>query len=208
MGQFDRGLDLHTSPALRELADYLERSGSIFSPNAALEFAIREWIAAREGGEISRDVAVMYRRHGGYQWKCLFLAHGSELRVYHNERYHYAEVDRDVLTYQGRPVSPRQFVLAVMGEARNAWRELWVRRPSDARWKMASVLRRELESGQAPPESPVGAMREVAAAMAQTLTTAQTIVKRVQDFAEPKFERRGRGLRRKDDVLADDYQQD
>ena len=51
-------------------------------------------------------------------------------------------------------------------------------------------------------------MREVAAAMAQTLTTAQTIVKRVQDFAEPKFERRGRGLRRKDDVLADDYQQD
>lgn len=208
MRQVDRGPDSWTTPALRELASYLARSGSTLSPDEALDAAVREWIAAREAGDIARGHGASQRRPGGYQWKCLFLAHGSELRVYHEGRYHYAEVCQDLLMHGGRPLSPRQFVLAVMGEPRNAWRELWVRRPSDARWKMASVLRRELEAGKPPPESPVGAMREVAAAMAQTLETAQAIVKGAQQFVEPKFERRGRGLRRADDVLADDYQQD
>ncbi len=208
MRHVERGPEVRATAALRELAVYLERSGSSLSPDEALASAVREWIAAREAGEVARDPGAFHRRPGGYQWKCLFLGHGSELRVYHEGRYHYAEVSQDVLMYGARQVSPRQFVLAVMGDPRNAWRELWVRRPSDARWKLASVLQRELEAGKPPPESPVGAMREVAAAMAQTLETAQAIVKGAQQFVEPKFERRGRGLRRADDVLADDYQQD
>ena len=124
---------MHALPALYALADFLERSGSILSRDEALDAAIREWIAAREGGDIAYAASAAGRRPGGYQWKCLFLAHGSELRVFHDGRYHYAEVRNDLLVHENRPISPRQFALAVFGEPRNAWRELWVRRPSDAR---------------------------------------------------------------------------
>lgn len=133
MRQLDRGADVHALPALYALADFLERSGSILSRDEALDAAIREWIAAREGGDIAYAASAAGRRPGGYQWKCLFLAHGSELRVFHDGRYHYAEVRNDLLVHENRPISPRQFALAVFGELRNAWRELWVRRPSDAR---------------------------------------------------------------------------
>jgi len=197
-----------TSPALAELADYLERTGSILSPNEAVDHAVREWIASREGGEIARNVGAMHRRPGGYQWKSLFLAHGSELRFFHDGIFHYAEVREDLLLYKGRPVSPRQFMLAVIGEPRNAWHELWVRRPSDSRWQRAVVLRRELASGKPPPESPIGAMREVAAAMAQTLETANAVVKKAQELALPQFERRRTDLRRATDRLVDEWQQD
>ena len=128
---------------LHELADYLERTGSILSPDEALGHAVREWIASREDGRVALDVGAAPRRPGGYQWKCLFLAHGSELRFFHDGQFHYAEVRDDLLVHNNRPVSPRQFMLGVIGEPRNAWHELWVRRPSDARWKLTSVLRRK-----------------------------------------------------------------
>lgn len=114
----------------------------------------------------------------------------------------------DLLVHNNRPVSPRQFMLGVIGEPRNAWHELWVRRPSDARWKLASVLRRELASGKPPPESPIGAMREVAAAMAQTLETANAVVKKAQELALPQFERRRTDLRRATDRLVEEWLED
>lgn len=204
----ERRAGLSSPPALHELADYLERTGSILSPDEALGHAVREWIASREDGKVARDVGAAPRRPGGYQWKCLFLAHGSELRFFHDGRFHYAEVRDDLLVHNNRPVSPRQFMLDIIGEPRNAWHELWVRRPSDARWRLAFVLRRELASGKPPPESPIGAMREVAAAMAQTLETANAVVKKAQELALPQFERRRTDLRRATDRLIDESLQD
>ncbi|WP_305823733.1 hypothetical protein [Massilia brevitalea] len=204
----ERRAGLLVLPVLHELADYLERTGSILSPDEALGHAVREWIASREDGKVALDVGAAPRRPGGYQWKCLFLAHGSELRFFHDGQFHYAEVRDDLLVHNNRPVSPRQFMLGVIGEPRNAWHELWVRRPSDARWKLASVLRRELASGKPPPESPIGAMREVAAAMAQTLETANAVVKKAQELALPQFERRRTDLRRSTDRLVEEWLED
>ena len=193
---------------LRELAEFLDHSGSAVSLDEALACAIREWIAARSGDETITDRAPASRRPGGYQWKCLFLPHGSQLRIFFSGCFHYAEVKDDMLVHANRPVSPRQFLLAVACEGRNAWRDLDVRRPGDARWRPASLLRRELETGKVQPESPIAAMRDVAAVMAETLKTAQAVIEHANSFALPKFDRRGARARRADDVLAELCQSD
>ena len=81
-------------------------------------------------------------------------------------------------------------------------------------WRAAQCLARTvgtpaqrcaLEAGTPPPESPSGAMREVAAAMAQTLETANAVVKKAQELALPQFERRRTGLRRTTDRLVDEF---
>lgn len=56
MSSVERGAGLPAPPVLHELADYLERTGSILSPDEALGHAVREWIASREGEEVARDV--------------------------------------------------------------------------------------------------------------------------------------------------------
>lgn len=74
--------------------------------------------------------SALHRRPGGYRWKSLFLAQGSELRFFHDGIFHYAQVREDLLVCKGRPVSPRQFMLAVIGEPRNTWHAPWCAGPA------------------------------------------------------------------------------
>ncbi len=60
----------------------------------------------------------------GYQWKSLFLPHGTELRMTSSRQSGYARVVGDRIMYEGRSVSPRGLTLAIAGEGRNAWRDL------------------------------------------------------------------------------------
>jgi len=220
MGQFSPQVPLLTSRLLQDLSSTLARTRSTLSPNEAIEMAVRAWIAAAEDDCSSNesrpeatahdaDHASRQRAHmraqprpGGYQWKSLFLPHGTELRMRTVAGFFYAQVSGDVIVHKGKSVSPRQFTLAAAGEARNAWRDVWIRRPGDDRWRIAAHLRSECGTDDKKENlSPMIAMREVAAAMEATLKTAQGIIAEAKGFAEPKFDRRHTPARRNADIV-------
>lgn len=177
-----------------ELADYLRTSHSTLSQSEALSRAIKHWIAAQ------REAAAPLR---GYQWKCVFLPTGSRIRMRHGEQSHYAEVIGDELIYQGVAVSPRQFTLAVAGEGRNAWRDVWLRLAGEKNWVCAIKLRHAQE--QRPVAlSPVEAMAAAARTMSDALQTTVVLVEHAHHKASLRPEQRIPKRRRQEDLLPDE----
>jgi hypothetical protein len=181
-------LDCMAPPqAMRRLAEFLSETGSMLSPTDAATMAINQWIAF-ERGQLTATAPTPTR---GYQWKALFLPAGTELRISFGGDYFYARVEGDAIIYRGRAVSPRQMALAVAGEGRNAWREIWILPPGERKWYPASLLRRQA-SEQEPPEpaSPLDAMSAAAACMSETLKTALALVEQANSQALQACERR------------------
>ncbi|MET0322024.1 MAG: hypothetical protein ABW069_14995 [Duganella sp.] len=79
----------------------------------------------------------------GYQWKSLFLPEGTVLRSWSYSEHNYAEVVGDQIIHKGRAVSPNQFAQSFARTTRNAWTDLFVRRPGDKKYAMACRLRDE-----------------------------------------------------------------
>lgn len=77
----------------------------------------------------------------GYQWKSLFLPDGTELRMQYKGTYHYARVVGDTIVYKDKPITPGSLANTVAGGSRNAWRDLWIKRPSDDEWVLADEWR-------------------------------------------------------------------
>jgi hypothetical protein len=192
---------LAPAAALRRLADFLHESGSSTPPAEAATIAINEWIAAAQG-KFTRLAPTPTR---GYQWKSLFLPDGTELRMRFGRLSFYARVSGDAIWYQGQRVSPRQMTIAIAGDGHNAWRALWIRLPTDTRWRPASLLRREAgKAGRAEPVSPLEAMTAAAACMSETMKTALALVDHAGAIALPQYERRTAHTRRASDRLAGD----
>jgi len=186
-------------PAQVELEDFLRETASPLCAEEATALALRAWIAAQREAAATRPAAGR-----GYQWKCLFLPDGTELRMEFARQDFHARVRGNAILYAGRPVSPREFTLAVAGEGRNAWRDLWVRFPGQRAWIRAMVLRRRCQQQAAQqPLSPLDAMREAAACMSETLKNALALVERANQQAVPRFERRLDRPRRALDVLGE-----
>lgn len=79
----------------------------------------------------------------GYRWSQLFLANGTQLKMTYKGRTHHAEVRHEQLVYEGKPYSPSQLACTIADNtSRNAWRDLWVKRPTDKEWRLATELRR------------------------------------------------------------------
>ncbi len=183
-----------------ELHAYLRTSGSTLTPAEAVVRALQHWITAQ------RELAAPLR---GYQWKCLFLPDQTKLRMHVGGTWHYADVVGDDLIYQGHAVSPRQWTIAIAGDGRNAWRDLWVRRPGEKNWTIASVLRRQLERhAPSQPISPVDAMRAAASSMSDALQAALTLIEHTNHQARQQVDRRVPRHRRQDDFLIDVYKAD
>ncbi len=184
-------------PVLAELRDYLHQSDSALSQTEALTLAVRHWISAQQAA------AVPMR---GYQWKSLFLPAGTRLRVHNAGHVHYAEVVGEQLMYACRSTTPRQFTIAALGPGRNAWAEIWLRRPGDADWMRASALRDPppQPSGESVPASPTEAIQAAAKSMSDALQTALILVDHTRVRAEQHVERRVAKHRRHDDILQDD----
>jgi hypothetical protein len=196
---------LPPAEALSRLANFLKETGCPLSATQAAAAAIDEWIAA-ERAQVRHVSATPTR---GYQWKSLFLPEGTQLRMQFAGQVHHACVVGDDIVYAGQRLSPRQFTIAVAGDGRNAWRVLWVRLPADAKWRPASLLRRQGEQQGVPqPVSPLEAMESAAASMTQTLRTALALVEHANTQALPKYERRVARHRRAQDQLEDTCQLD
>lgn len=179
----------------QELTDFLRQSGHPHTPAEAIHQAIKLWIA-RE-----RSAALPER---GYQWKQLFLPDQTRVRITFDGKSYMARVEGDELVYQGAPVSPHQLVKQIVGDGRNAWRELWVRLPGQRDWSSADLLRaRQIRRAAASPATPAEAMTKAAKAMSDALTTALTLVEHASLQSQNVLERRLPRYRRTEDTLDD-----
>ncbi|MFC0170041.1 hypothetical protein ACFFKC_18370 [Pseudoduganella danionis] len=180
------------------LCDFLYSSSSRLSVVEAADQAIKAWIAAQKKGEEPLR---------GYQWKQLFLPEGTQVRMEYLQRCYFAQVSGDQLMFGQRAVTPRGMTLAIAGDGRNAWRDLWIRMPGERQWCNAGLLRsRQSAHGNPaakPPQTAAEALSSAAKAMGQALTAAVTLIEHIDHQSTTVLERRLPKYRRETDLLED-----
>lgn len=140
---------VNTSTFLK-LVDFLREQGSDRDPVEVVETAIFYWIdnASWKREDLMPELYISEAR--GFTWKYkdayLFLPHGTEIRMRYKDKYHYAKVDGDDIKYQGESVSPGSLTTLITGSSRNAWKDLWIKRPDASEWKLADDCRRHVRS--------------------------------------------------------------
>ena len=125
------------------LAQFLRDEEDPRDPVTAAWDAIGYWIdnASWKPELLARKPELASR---GYTWKykdrCLFLPHGTQIRMPHKGKYFYAAVEDDEIRYEGQTMTPGQLANFIAQGSRNAWICLWVKRPNDKDWKLADHL--------------------------------------------------------------------
>lgn len=128
-----------------ELAAFLKAQGDSRDPVLAVQDAIDYWLDnASWKPELLRQAQPS---NLGYQWKGLFLPDSTEVRMQYKSDWYYAKVEGDKLIYEGEPITPGRLANTVAGTSRNAWRDLWIKRPTDAEWLLADDCRAVGEQG-------------------------------------------------------------
>jgi hypothetical protein len=125
--------------------DVLRKNGSMSDPVKVIPLAIDYWLdnAAWKAEDLIPGIPLSGADRG-YMWKHLFLPHGTTVRMKYQGRFHYAKVEGDDLVFDGKAISPSEFANRITGTSRNAWRDLWIKRPNDADYYLAETLRSEL----------------------------------------------------------------
>ena len=77
----------------------------------------------------------------GYQWKQVFLPHGTELRTSFQGRSTYAKVENENIICNGASITPSQFANAKGCGTRNAWKTIWLKFPGTSKWELAAHCR-------------------------------------------------------------------
>lgn len=184
-----------------ELTMHLRKTGYILSVDKAAALAIRAWIAANTAPLPAAAGAAPPR---GYQWKTLFLPEGTELRMSTRNGDHHAHVVGYQILYQGRSVSPRGMTLAVCGDGRNAWRDLYIKFPGQRFGTPASRCRREnAQAAALPVANPADQLSCASIAMSEALNSMLALIERLGARSAPAEERRLGTARRGADILAD-----
>ncbi len=119
-----------------DLAAFLRENGDSRDPVEMVSVAIEYWIdnASWKPDDLLHQPKISSL---GYIWKNLFLPHGTEIRMTYKGTNFRAHVMDDEFLYDGAPSSPGAMVNAVSGTSRNAWRDLWIKRPDDKDWVSA-----------------------------------------------------------------------
>ena len=122
-----------------ELADFLRSSNDRRDPVMAVRDAIDYWLQNADW----KPELLAQSATRGYQWKALFLPEGTEIRMPYKGTYYYAKVEGDEIIYEGKSISPGSLANTITSSSRNAWRDLWIKRPDDKEWKLSDDCRRE-----------------------------------------------------------------
>ena len=124
------------------LASFLLSKDDPRDPVEVVSSAVQYWLDnASWKSELLSEVSSAIR---GYQWKNLFLPQGTQIRMQYKGTYSYARVEDDEIVYRGKSISPARLANTIAGGSRNAWHELWIKRPQDKEWKLAADCRREI----------------------------------------------------------------
>lgn len=79
----------------------------------------------------------------GVYWQNVFMPNGTHLRMTIHGKQHFAEVEAERILYEGKTFSPSSWANHIAGHARNAWRDIYVKRAGDSDWTLADHLRRK-----------------------------------------------------------------
>lgn len=124
----------------QRLSEFLKEEGDSRDPVRAAWDAIDYWI---DNAGWKPELIRQETSHG-YTWKyndrCLFLPHGTEIRMPHKGKYYYAVVEGDEIRYGDQTMTPGSLANFIAGGSRNAWISLWVNRPGDEEWTLADQL--------------------------------------------------------------------
>lgn len=123
------------------LADFLRSNNDPRDPVDVVNDAIEYWLDnASWKTELLTKSSVR-----GYQWKSLFLPDGTEIRMQYKGAYFYAKVEGDEIIYEGKSTSPGSLANTIASSSRNAWRDLWIKRPADDEWRLADECRNDAQ---------------------------------------------------------------
>jgi hypothetical protein len=122
-----------------ELVDFLRSKGDPTDPVLVVANAIDYWMQNADW----KPELLSESSARGYQWKNLFMPQGTEIRMQYKGVYTYAKVEGDDILYRGETTTPATLANTVAGSSRNAWRDLWIKRPGDHEWLLADDCRRE-----------------------------------------------------------------
>ncbi|MBP1204649.1 hypothetical protein JOD97_002691 [Duganella sp. 1411] len=147
---------------LLQLIEKLRRRDGSQDISEAMTKAVECWLEDPARFAPSADPEDMH----GYQWKSLFLPEGTVLKSWSYGENNYARVEGDQIIHDGRAVSPNQFAQSFARSTRNAWQDLFIRRPGDKTFKIACRLRDEL----------IEAAKPAAATPTATIPTGPTAV--------------------------------
>ena len=120
-----------THPVYMELYFQMRKREDLRSQEEIIVIALREWMEREYGQPTDR----------GYQWKDLFLLHGTRLRIIHRSHCYMAQVEGNYLMAEGKIITPNAWAEEICGSVRNAWRDIYVRRNYREAWTHASDLR-------------------------------------------------------------------
>lgn len=96
-----------------------------------------------EDEELDDTLARIGHPSKGYNWSGVFLPNGTSLRVDYKGGHCYAEVRHQQIFYEDEPCSPSEFASrAANNTSRNAWRDVWVKKPGASTWEFSNTLRR------------------------------------------------------------------
>ena len=142
-------VQLETSTLLK-LINRLGELGGEQDLSEGVSSAIEFWLAEQAKLSTGCDPASVR----GYQWKSVFLPEGTVLRSWSYGDHNYARVEGDQIIHDGKPVSPNEFAQSFARTTRNAWTDLYIRRPCDKRFTLACRLRQQLAGQAANPAQP------------------------------------------------------
>ena len=125
-----------------ELAEFLSSNGDPRDPVNVVGDAIEYWI---QNASWKPELLTVSSTRG-YQWKSLFLPEATQIRMQYKGAYSYANVEGDDIVYNGKAISPSSLANTIASSSRNAWRDLWIKRPADKEWKLADDCRQETQS--------------------------------------------------------------
>jgi hypothetical protein len=109
-----------------------------------------EWSDAYQAWKETDKPAEEFRKEfgdpaSGYHWTPLVLPNGTKIMMTYGGTKHVAEVRHERIFLANREVSSPSVLASQIaaGTNRNAWRDLWIRRPKDLEYRLADELRRE-----------------------------------------------------------------
>jgi hypothetical protein len=122
-----------------ELTDFLRANNDPRDPVLVVSESIDYWIQNASW----KPELLAQSDTRGYQWKNLFLPDGTQIRMPYKGVYYYAKVESDQIIYEGKSISPSSLANTIASSSRNAWRDLWIKRPEDKEWILANDCRRD-----------------------------------------------------------------
>lgn len=147
-----------------KLAGFLKDSGSDRDPAFAVEDAVEYWLEnARWKTADLLPETVHERPRADYIWRAkdkatrsplppVVLPHGTVLQLSTSDGIKQATVDDGRLLFEGAQIrSPNAFAEAAAGHARDAWRDVYVRRPTDRHYILADDLREQNRKQKGTP---------------------------------------------------------